>query len=92
MITDVFNRITSSAFFVGACLSIFFFYLSEPHRSCYSKCIGARFTGGELNKGESVCVDRCVAKYFEVNKMIGEKLQQMGAGAQTAGQKSFTSL
>ena len=68
------------------------YLLQLVYRSCYSKCIGARFTEGELNKGESVCVDRCVAKYFEVNKIIGEKLQAMGAGAQSSGQKSFTSL
>ncbi|KAI5119928.1 hypothetical protein M0805_000893 [Coniferiporia weirii] len=61
--------------------------------TCYTKCIGTRFTEADLNKGESVCVDRCVAKFFEVNKKVGEKMQQMGAGAQASGAgSSFTSL
>ena len=34
-----------------------------------------------MNKGESVCIDRCVGKFFEVNKRVGEKLQAMGANA-----------
>ncbi|PAV21807.1 mitochondrial import inner membrane translocase subunit [Pyrrhoderma noxium] len=53
--------------------------------TCYTKCIGTRFADGELNKGESVCVDRCVAKFFEVNKKVGEKMQQMGANTQAGG-------
>lgn len=50
--------------------------------SCHTKCIGSRYAEPDLNKGESVCVDRCVAKFFEVNKKIGEKMQSMGAAAQ----------
>lgn len=46
--------------------------------SCHNKCISTRYAEGELNKGESVCVDRCVSKYFEVNKKVGEKMQAMG--------------
>ncbi|CAL1696493.1 unnamed protein product [Somion occarium] len=49
--------------------------------SCHAKCISTRYTEGDLNKGESVCIDRCVAKFFEVNKKVGEKLQGMGANA-----------
>ena len=47
-----------------------------------------------MNKGESVCIDRCVAKFFEVNKKVGEKLQNMGAGAAAAGasQSAFGQL
>lgn len=37
---------------------------------------------GDLNKGESVCIDRCVAKYFEANKKVGERLQAVGASSQ----------
>jgi len=58
--------------------------------SCHTKCIGTRYAEGDLNKGESVCVDRCVAKFFEVNKKVGEKMQQMGANAQAGG--SFGSI
>ena len=30
---------------------------------------------GDLNKGESVCLDRCVSKFFEVNMKVSEKMQ-----------------
>ncbi|KAF9229646.1 hypothetical protein BS17DRAFT_670354, partial [Gyrodon lividus] len=49
--------------------------------SCHSKCISARYAEGDLNKGESVCIDRCVAKFFEVNRKVGEKMQSAGANA-----------
>ena len=61
-------------------------------RSCYSKCISTRFAEPDLNKGESVCIDRCVGKFFEVNKKVGEKLQNMGANAAASGQSAFGSL
>lgn len=63
-----------------------------PFRSCHTKCIGTRYAEGDLNKGESVCIDRCVAKFFEVNKKVGEKLQSVGAAAGGAGPGAFTSL
>lgn len=44
-----------------------------------------------MNKGESVCVDRCVAKFFEVNRKVGEKLQNMGQNA-NAGGSGFPTL
>lgn len=64
--------------------------------SCYNKCIGAKYPAdGDLNKGESVCIDKCVAKYNEVQKKVGEKLQAKGAaagGAPAAGGSAFGSL
>ncbi|CAG8546506.1 12442_t:CDS:2 [Acaulospora morrowiae] len=51
--------------------------------SCYQKCIPPKYLEGELNKGESVCIDRCVSKFFEVNQKIGEALQKKGQ--QTVG-------
>ncbi|EIW86523.1 hypothetical protein CONPUDRAFT_43436, partial [Coniophora puteana RWD-64-598 SS2] len=53
--------------------------------SCHNKCISTRYAEGDLNKGESVCIDRCVAKYFEVNKKVGEKMQAAGANASAGG-------
>ncbi|KAJ3718289.1 Tim10/DDP family zinc finger-domain-containing protein [Lentinula raphanica] len=47
--------------------------------SCHAKCITPRYTDGELNKGEMVCIDRCVSKYNEVQKKVGEKIQSRGA-------------
>ena len=51
--------------------------------SCTKKCIPADYREADLNKGESVCLDRCVAKFFEVNVKVSEKMQ--GEAAQGAG-------
>ncbi|CCK73102.1 protein transporter TIM10 KNAG_0M02490 [Huiozyma naganishii CBS 8797] len=46
--------------------------------NCYKKCINSSYNEGELNKTESGCLDRCVAKYFETNVKVGENMQKMG--------------
>jgi mitochondrial import inner membrane translocase subunit TIM10 len=51
--------------------------------TCTRKCIPNQYREGELNKGESVCLDRCVAKFFEVNVKVSEKMQ--GEAAQRSG-------
>ncbi|CCG82874.1 Mitochondrial import inner membrane translocase subunit tim10 [Taphrina deformans PYCC 5710] len=49
--------------------------------ACHAKCINKAYHEPELSKGESVCIDRCVGKYFATNAKIGAKLQaQMEAG------------
>lgn len=58
--------------------------------SCHQKCIqpnpsSHRYAEGELLKGEAVCIDRCSAKFFEVNKVVGERMQAMGGAAQATG-------
>jgi len=60
--------------------------------SCHSKCISQRYLEGDLSKGESVCIDRCVSKFFDANKKIGEKLQAAGANAGGGSGGSFPSL
>ncbi|KAF4605446.1 protein transporter tim10 [Pleurotus pulmonarius] len=60
--------------------------------SCHAKCISTRYADQDLNKGESVCIDRCVAKFNEVQKKVGEKLQSRGAAASGGGAGSFTGL
>lgn len=45
--------------------------------ACHKKCIAPKYRDAELNKGESVCLDRCVAKYLEIHERIGKKLTQM---------------
>jgi import inner membrane translocase subunit TIM10 len=40
------------------------------------KCIPKEYREGELNKGEGVCIDRCSAKFFDVQMKISELLQQ----------------
>ncbi|TFY78954.1 hypothetical protein EWM64_g5057 [Hericium alpestre] len=53
--------------------------------ACHNKCISTRYAEGDLNKGESVCIDRCVSKFFEANKKVGERLQSVGANAGQQG-------
>jgi import inner membrane translocase subunit TIM10 len=45
--------------------------------ACHKKCIPPKYSEAELGKGESVCLDRCIAKYLEVHERIGKKLTQM---------------
>ncbi|CAF0919126.1 unnamed protein product [Brachionus calyciflorus] len=42
--------------------------------SCHKKCIPPKYHENDLTKGESVCIDRCVAKYFEIHDRVGKKL------------------
>lgn len=49
--------------------------------SCNKKCIPTKFADGELTKGESVCLDRCAAKYIEVSEKVGQQMQQMQQAA-----------
>ncbi|GAB7364672.1 hypothetical protein MBLNU230_g5474t1 [Neophaeotheca triangularis] len=43
--------------------------------TCTKKCIPKDYREADLNKGESVCLDRCVAKFFDVNVKVSEKMQ-----------------
>ncbi|KAF7846170.1 hypothetical protein BT93_L5035 [Corymbia citriodora subsp. variegata] len=43
--------------------------------TCSKKCIPPTYREADLNKGESVCLDRCVSKFFEVNVKVSEKMQ-----------------
>ncbi|TFL06420.1 Tim10/DDP family zinc finger-domain-containing protein [Pterulicium gracile] len=54
-------------------------FFNRMVQSCHAKCISTRYAEGDLNKGESVCIDRCVAKFNDVQKKVGEKLQNRGA-------------
>lgn len=54
-------------------------------QSCTKKCIPPEYREADLNKGESVCLDRCVSKFFEVNVKVSEKMQGEAAGRQAAG-------
>ena len=88
--TDFFNRMVQSVN-----MDMFPFRLTHfiYNRSCHNKCISPRYADGDLNKGESVCIDRCVAKFHEVQKKVGEKLQNRGAANATPGATGgFSSL
>jgi len=60
-------------------------------QSCFKKCVPADYREGELNKGESVCLDRCVSKFFEVNMKVSEKMQNDVAGRSGVGGMGFGS-
>ena len=54
-------------------------------QSCTSKCIPQDYRESDLNKGESVCLDRCVSKMFEVNMKVSEKMQEDGKNRGASG-------
>lgn len=44
--------------------------------SCSAKCVAANgYHEEDLNKGETVCINRCVKKFLEVHKFVQEKMQ-----------------
>lgn len=45
--------------------------------ACHRKCIPPKYSEPDLGKGESICLDRCIAKYLDVHERIGKKLTQM---------------
>ena len=53
--------------------------------SCHRKCVPAEYREGELNKGESVCLDRCASKFFDVNLKVSEKMQSQAAAGGAGG-------
>jgi len=70
-------------------------FFNRMVRSCHNKCISARYADADLNKGEGVCIDRCVAKYQLVQQIVGKNLQGRGAANATPGGSStggFSSL
>ena len=50
---------------------------SRLSTACHKKCIPPKYREAELQKGESVCIDRCVAKYLDVHERIGKKLTEL---------------
>jgi len=56
---------------------MYIYILNSILDSCHKKCIQTNYSEGDLNKGEQVCIDRCVAKYFDVNTKVGLQLQKM---------------
>lgn len=46
--------------------------------SCHAKCVKIEnLSSGELSKEDTLCIDNCVAKFFETNSKVGEKMQKM---------------
>ncbi|RWS00346.1 Tim10/DDP family zinc finger protein-like protein [Dinothrombium tinctorium] len=55
--------------------------------SCHKKCIPPKYREAELSKGESVCIDRCVAKYLDIHERIGKKLTTISMQDEEAAKK-----
>lgn len=45
--------------------------------SCHQKCIKLDNGQGDLSQQDALCIDNCVAKFFETNSKVGEKMQKM---------------
>ncbi|RKF78969.1 Mitochondrial import inner membrane translocase subunit TIM10 [Golovinomyces cichoracearum] len=59
---------------------------NKLQKACMKKCVPQTYREGELNKGEGVCIDRCSAKFFDVQLKVSELLQSEAAakGAKSA--------
>lgn len=84
MIAEMMNRYPSSSnsSFLKANTNDLSVY--RLNQSCVKKCIPPEYREGDLNKGESVCLDRCVSKFFDVQMKVSEKMQ--GDAAMRQGQ------
>ncbi|GME36853.1 Mitochondrial intermembrane space translocase subunit [Neofusicoccum parvum] len=56
--------------------------VSDMFNRCTKKCIPTTYREAELDKGESVCLDRCVSKFFDVHTKVSEKMQGEAAARQ----------
>ena len=56
--------------------------------ACHRKCVSHKYREADLQKGESVCIDRCVAKYLEVHERIGKKLTEISMRDQEMQQRA----
>jgi import inner membrane translocase subunit TIM10 len=59
------------------------------NKSCAKKCIPTDYHEGELNKGESVCLDRCAAKFFDVHFKVSDILQKQSQAGGAPGFGGF---
>jgi len=60
---------------------------SRLSNSCHKKCIPMKYKDSEVGKGEAVCIDRCVAKYWDIHERVGKKLQSMSVQDEEAIKK-----
>ncbi|MBZ3871294.1 Mitochondrial import inner membrane translocase subunit Tim10 [Sciurus carolinensis] len=44
--------------------------------ACHRKCVPPHYREAELSKGESVCLDRCVSKYLDIQERMGKMLTE----------------
>lgn len=56
--------------------------------ACHRKCVPPHYKEAELTKGESVCLDRCVAKYLDLHERLGRKLTELSVQDEEMMRKS----
>ena len=79
LVTDMFNKFDLLFHFPFPAHNYFnllIVCIGRLQQACMKKCIPKEYREGELNKGEGVCIDRCAAKFFDVQMKISELLQQ----------------
>ncbi|KAK6200149.1 putative mitochondrial import inner membrane translocase subunit [Scheffersomyces amazonensis] len=54
---------------------------------CHKKCINASYYESDITKQEALCLDRCVAKYFETNVQVGDNMQKLGQSGALMGRQ-----
>jgi len=47
---------------------------TRMQQQCFDKCV-LNYKEGELSSGERVCAERCVNKFIETSKKVGNKMQ-----------------
>lgn len=79
MMSDLYNRMTQACH--KKCVPPRY---SEPDLGKFCACLHSisgvhyiDFCSSSTGKGESVCLDRCVAKYLDIHERIGKKLTAM---------------
>ncbi|KAM3516242.1 hypothetical protein MY11210_000001 [Beauveria gryllotalpidicola] len=63
--------------------------LDRLQRSCKQKCIPTDYREADLNKGEAVCLDRCVEKFIGTSMIISGIMQQQGGGGSASNGSLF---
>lgn len=52
-------------------------FAARMTNACHRKCVPPHYKEADLTKGESVCLDRCVAKYLDLHERLGRKLTEL---------------
>lgn len=73
---QLFNKLGKGVLVWNINIVIFSFTLRMTN-ACHKKCIPPYYKEAELTKGESVCLDRCVAKYLDLHERLGRKLTEL---------------
>jgi import inner membrane translocase subunit TIM10 len=45
---------------------------SQSIETCRKRCINPDYKFDQMSKAESSCIDRCIVKFFETNRLVQE--------------------